>query len=116
MNKFTIYHNPRCSKSRETLRLLESNGITPEIVHYLDTPPDKRRLTKLLKMLGISARELIRTSEEEYKAMNLANKQLSESDLIEAMAKAPKLIERPIVVTGDRAVLGRPPENVLNLL
>ncbi len=114
-NKFTLYHNPRCSKSRQTLALLEENGISPEIVLYLETPPDAETIKALLKKLKISARELLRKGEEAYKTMKLADESLSEDALIAAMVKAPKLIERPIVVKGSKAVLGRPPENVETL-
>lgn len=116
MTDTTIYHNPRCSKSRQTLALLEENGIEPDIILYLETPPDKKRLKQLLSMLGISARELLRKGEQEFKDLNLADQSLSNDDLIDAMLKTPKLIERPIVVKNGKAVLGRPPENVLGLL
>ncbi len=112
----TIYHNPRCSKSRQTLALLEENGIAPEVVQYLDTPPDATALKALLGKLGISARDLLRKGEDEYKTLNLKDPQLSEQQLINAMVAHPKLIERPIVVKGNKAVLGRPPENVLELI
>lgn len=112
---FTIYHNPRCSKSRETLALLEAQGVTPDVVLYLQRPPSAADLKRLLKALKLKARDLIRNKEEEYKALNLADASLSEDDLIDAMVKHPKLIERPIVVKGKQAVLGRPPENVLSL-
>lgn len=112
----TIYHNPRCSKSRQTLGLLEEHGITPKIVKYLEAPPTPAAMKKLLKMLGLSARELLRKGEAEYKNLGLADPGLSEAALIEAMVNNPKLIERPIVVKGDSAVLGRPPENVLKLI
>ena len=113
---FTIYHNPRCSKSRQTLALLEENGVQPQVVQYLETPPDAKTLKQLLKKLGLNARDLIRKGEDEYKANRLDNPKLSEAELIAAMVKHPKLIERPIVVKGEQAVLGRPPENVLQLL
>ena len=116
MNKITIYHNPRCSKSRQTLALLEEHDVDPEIILYLETPPNARDLKALLDKLGITPRDLLRTSESEYKEMKLANKDLPDEDLIDAMVKAPKLIQRPIVVKGNKAVLGRPPENVLSLL
>lgn len=116
MSKFTIYHNPRCSKSRQTLQLLQDNGVEPEIVLYLETPPDASELKSLLKKLGISARELLRKGEDAYKENGLADSSLSDAALIEAMVKHPKLIERPIVVKGSKAVLGRPPENVLGLV
>lgn len=116
MSKTTIYHNPRCSKSRQTLQLLEDNGVSPEIVLYLETPPSASALKDLLKKLGISARDLLRKGEDAYKENNLKDDSLSESQLIAAMVEHPKLIERPIVVKGSKAVLGRPPENVLQLI
>lgn len=112
----TIYHNPRCSKSRETLQLLESRGIKPNIVLYLETPPDAQTLKSLLKKLGLKPRELIRQKEAEYKELGLQDASLSDEQLIEAMVKHPKLIERPIVVQGNKAALGRPPERVLEIL
>lgn len=112
----TIYHNPRCSKSRQTLQLLEERGISPEIILYLEQTPSAAELTELLGKLGIGARELIRSGEEAYKENNLADKSLSDQQLVEAMAKFPKLIQRPIVVNGDKAALGRPPESVLDIL
>lgn len=116
MGKITIYHNPRCSKSRQTLALLEEHGVQPEIVLYLEKPPNAKTLKDLVDKLGITPRQLLRTSEAEYKDMKLANKDLSDKALIDAMVKAPILIERPIVVKGDKAVLGRPPENVLSMI
>lgn len=113
---FTIYHNPRCSKSRQTLQLIEDAGITPTVRLYLETPPTKAELKTLLKQLGISARELLRKGEDAYKELNLKDTTLSDSALIDAMVAHPKLIERPIVVSADKAVLGRPPENVNTLL
>jgi len=112
----TIYHNPRCSKSRETLALLQARGIAPEIILYLQTPPDETTLKVLLKKLGMKARELLRTKEDDYQALGLADTTLAEDALIAAMASHPKLIERPIVVKGKHAAIGRPPENVLQLL
>jgi arsenate reductase len=116
MTQITIYHNPRCSKSRQTLELLQEKNITPEIILYLDTPPSRNEIRTLLGKLGISARELIRKSEEDYKTLNLSDASLSEDDLLDALASHPRLIERPIVVSGNKAVLGRPPENVLTLI
>lgn len=115
MSNFTIYHNPRCSKSRETLALLEEKSIEPEIILYLETQPDQAEIQALLKKLGIKAIELVRTKEEAFKASGLS-KESSDDELIAAMAAEPKLIERPIVVAGTKAVLGRPPENVLALI
>lgn len=112
----TIYHNPRCSKSRETLQLLESRGIKPDVVLYLETPPDAQTLKNLLKKLGLKPRELMRQKEAEYKEMGLQDPSLSDEQLIDAMVECPKLIERPIVVQGKKAALGRPPENVLEIL
>ena len=113
----TIYHNPRCSKSRETLSLLKDNGIDPDVVLYLETPPDSTTLHKLLTMLGMnSARELMRQKEELYKDLNLSDSQLSEEALIQAMVDNPKLIERPIVVANGKARIGRPPEDVLGIV
>lgn len=112
----TIYHNPRCSKSRQTLALLEERGIEPDIVLYLDSPPSKSTLRALVKKLGVSsAREIMRAKEAPYKDLSLKDV-TAETALIDAMAANPTLIERPIVVNGDRAAIGRPPENVLKIL
>ncbi|KNX79103.1 arsenate reductase (glutaredoxin) [Pseudomonas sp. BW16M2] len=116
MTDLTLYHNPRCSKSRGALELLEARGLAPTIVRYLETPPDAATLEQLLAKLGIGARQLLRTGEDEYKALDLANPALSDAQLIKAMAEHPKLIERPILVAGDKAVVGRPPEKVLEIL
>lgn len=113
----TIYHNNRCSKSRDTLALLQQRGIEPGIVAYLDTPPDAATLRGLLSKLGLAdARALMRKGEAEYKELNLAAPSLSQDALIAAMVAHPKLIERPIVVNGDKAAIGRPPETVLGIL
>ncbi|GAB1256720.1 arsenate reductase (glutaredoxin) [Aurantivibrio plasticivorans] len=112
----TIYHNPRCSKSRQTLALLEEQGIKPTIVEYLETPPNESEIKTLVSQLGITPRELLRKGEDAYKDNNLKNPDLSDDDIIAFMAKYPKLIERPIVVKGKKAALGRPPENVLTIL
>lgn len=111
-----LYHNPRCSKSRAALELLESRGLTPTIVRYLETPPSADQLADLLSRLGIGARQLLRSGEEQYKALGLDDPQLDDRQLIEAMASHPRLIERPILIVGQRAVIGRPPEKVLELL
>lgn len=116
MTDAILYHNPRCSKSRAALELLQSRGIEPEIVRYLETPPDAETLRELLGKLGLSARQLLRSGEDEYKALGLTNPALGEEALIQAMVAQPKLIERPILVIGSRAVVGRPPEQVLELL
>ncbi|ASY78639.1 arsenate reductase (glutaredoxin) [Pectobacterium polaris] len=113
----TIYHNPRCSKSRETLALLQEHNITPDVVLYLDTPPDTATLAQLIKQLGLtSARELMRTKEEIYQQLGLSDAALTEAQLIQAMIDNPKLIERPIVVAQGQARIGRPPEQVLEIL
>lgn len=111
-----LYHNPRCSKSRETLKLLEENGVHPEIVLYLESPPDARTIRSLLNMLKLKPRELMRTKETEYKDQGLGDAGLSDADLIDAMVQTPKLIERPIFVNGKQAAIGRPPEKVLEIL
>lgn len=116
MSEITIYHNPRCSKSRQTLQILEDNNVTPQVVLYLETPPTAAEIAVLLGKLGIDARDLLRKGEEAYKENNLKDSSLSDEQLIDAMANFPKLIERPIVVKGSKAVLGRPPENTLELL
>src|SRR6056297_1629483 len=115
MPELTIYHNPRCSKSREALALLQENGVSPEIVLYLDTPPGTAELRQLLARLGIPAIELVRRNEEEYRSAGLSTAS-SEAGIIAAIAAHPRLLQRPIVVRGDRAIIGRPPENVLDLL
>ncbi len=112
----TIYHNPRCSKSRQTLALLEKQGIQPKIVEYLVTPPTEAELKRLLKLLDITPRELLRTKEEEYKKAKLDKLEVSDAEIIRALIKYPRLMERPIVVAGNKAALGRPPENVLKIL
>jgi arsenate reductase len=112
----TLYHNPRCSKSRSALQLLEDRGLTPTIVRYLETPLSAAQLQVLLGKLGISARQLLRTGEDEYKTLDLSDPQLTDAQLIAAMVSQPKLIERPILVVGDKAVVGRPPETILEIL
>ena len=116
MKHFIIYHNPRCSKSRQTLDLLNQKGIDPKIVLYLEEPPSESDLTKILDLLGIEPRELLRTGEVEYKKFNLKDRTLDDTKIIKLMSEYPKLIERPIVVSRNQAIIGRPPENVLNLL
>lgn len=112
----SIYHNPRCSKSRQTLQLLLEKGIEPEIREYLKDVPDADEIRQLLEALGISARELLRVKEAEYKEAGLDNADLDDDAVIAAMVQYPKLIERPIVINGDRARIGRPPEAVLEIL
>lgn len=116
MTAIQILHNPRCSKSRQTLALLEEKGIEPEIIKYLETTPDKAELKTILTKLNMSARALLRKGEDEYKTLNLKNTDLTEDDLIQAMVTHPKLIERPIVINQDKAKVGRPPESVLDIL
>lgn len=111
-----LYHNPRCSKSRGALELLRERGIEPEIVAYLDHPPSPTELRTLLDKLGIPARDLLRTGEPEYAELGLADASIGEDQLVEAMSAHPRLIERPVFVVGDRAVVGRPPDRVLELL
>lgn len=112
----SIYHNPRCSKSRQTLSLIQERGIQPKVIEYLDQPPSKAQLKKILIQLGMNARELIRKKEPEYKQLGLDDPGLTDDQLIDAMVQHPKLIERPIVVSGGKAALGRPPEKVLEIL
>lgn len=117
MQDVTMYHNPRCSKSRETLALLKQHGVEPNIVLYLDTSPSLEQLRTLLQQLGFSsARELMRKKEDRYKELELADENLSEQQLLQAMVDNPKLIERPIVVKNGQARIGRPPEQVLEIL
>lgn len=111
-----IYHNPRCSKSRQTLAMLEEKGVSPEIVKYLETPPSEAELKEILELLGIGPRELMRRKEVEYKAQGLDDESLSDEALIKAMVATPKLIERPIVIANGKAALGRPPEKVLDII
>lgn len=112
----TIFHNPRCSKSRQTLSILEQQGISPEVVLYLETPPDADQLNAILGKLGINARDLLRKGEQEFKDNNFKDPSLTEEQLINFMCEFPRLIERPIVVNGEKARIGRPPESVLEIL
>jgi len=116
MSDFIINHNPRCSKSRQTLELLKNNNITPLIRLYLEDPPNKRELKGILEKLNISPRELMRKNEEDYKKNNLSDLSIPEDKLLSIMTLFPKLIERPIVIKGNKAVLGRPPENVKEII
>ena len=111
-----IYHNPRCSKSRQTLDLLNEHGVDAEIVEYLKTPPDAEILEQILDMLGLQPRELMRSNETAYRELGLDDASLSREQLIAAMVEHPKLIQRPIVIRGSKAALGRPPEDVLEIL
>ena len=112
----TIFHSPRCSKSRQTLRLIQEKNIDINIIEYLKTPPDISQLRQILKKLGYEPRQLMRKSEQIYKDLDLGNENKTAEDLVIAMAQNPILIERPIVLSGEKAAIGRPPESVLNIL
>lgn len=112
----TIYHNPRCSKSRETLKLIETRGLKPKIVDYLKTPPSAAELKAILKKLGLKPEELLRTGEPRYAELDLKDRHLDDDALIALMVANPILIERPIVVANGKAAIGRPPETVLEIL
>ncbi|MGH8477114.1 MAG: arsenate reductase (glutaredoxin) [Methylococcales bacterium] len=114
--KVTIYHNPRCSKSRQTLKLLQDKGIEPHIIEYLSTPPTAAELDEILTRLKLEPRDLMRKQEAEYRQAGLDYPELDRVQLIQGMIENPKIIERPIVVTEEKAALGRPPENVLSIL
>ncbi len=116
MSEFTIYHNPRCSKSRATLALLQENGIDPDIVLYLQQAPAHETLRELISLLGIAPRDLIRTGEKEYAEHGLANPDLTDDELIEALHQFPILMQRPIVVANGKARIGRPPESVTEII
>jgi arsenate reductase len=115
MQEITIWHNPKCSKSREAMEILQENKCEAEVVKYLETAPDKKQIKTLLKMLGIAPKELMRTKEDIYKELNLMDETDDEA-LIEAMAQNPKLIERPIIIKGNRAIIGRPVEKIAEFL
>ena len=112
----TIYHNARCSKSRETLKLIEGRGLKPKVVDYVKTPPSAAELKAILKMLGLRPRELLRKGEPRCVELGLKDRHLDDDALIALMVANPILIERPIVVAGGKAAIGRPPENVLTIL
>ncbi|WP_017925849.1 arsenate reductase (glutaredoxin) [Thioalkalivibrio sp. HL-Eb18] len=112
----TLYHNPRCSKSRAALALLREQGVEPEIVEYLKTPPDAATLKSVIEKLGIRPRDLLRTGEAEYRELGLKDAEMDDEALIQTMIQHPQLIERPILVVGDQARLGRPPEQVLEIV
>jgi arsenate reductase len=116
IDKLAIYHNPRCSKSRETLQLLEDRHIDLEIIDYLEDPPTPEELKRIVAMLGVTARDLLRTTEQVYKDADLDDDSLSDEEIIEAICEYPALLQRPIVVAGDRAVIGRPPSKVLEII
>lgn len=111
-----IYHNPRCSKSRQALELLRGQGIEPLIVDYLQSPPEVEELERIVGLLGLEPRQLMRTQEPEYLSAGLADPQLSRTQLLRALHEHPKLIERPIVIANGKAALGRPPEQILEIL
>ena len=115
-SSISLLHNPRCSKSRQALALLEANGVEPDIVLYLENTPDKTELAEIIEKLGISARDLLRKSEQAYKELNLKDPTKTDEELLAAMLEHPKLIERPIAIRGNQARIGRPPEQVLELL
>lgn len=115
MNDTVMFHNPRCSKSRETLSLLEAQGVQPTIVRYLETPPSAEELDRVLTQLGMEPQELMRTKEDRYAELGLAGKELSRAEAIRVLVENPILIERPIVVRGGKAVIGRPPERIKEL-
>ena len=114
--KLVIFHNPSCSKSRETLQILEDRQCDPEIVEYLENPPDQQELKRIIGLLGITARDLLRTTEQVYHDADLEDDSLSEDEIIEAICEYPALLQRPIVVVGNRAIIGRPPEKVLEII
>ena len=116
MSVYKIFHNPRCSKSRQTLKLLEDNNCEIEIINYLEIDLDALLIKDTLEKLSLKPRDILRKSEQDYKDNNLKREDFSDNELIDYMIKYPKLIERPIVIKEDRAVLGRPPENVLELI
>lgn len=116
MSDVIIYHNPRCSKSRQTLDLLQEKGVNTDVVEYLSTPPDSTQLEHILTLLNLEPRKLMRTNEAEYKAQGMDNPDLTREQLIALMVQCPKVIQRPIVVTNGKAAIGRPPEAVLEIL
>jgi len=116
MSAITLYHNPRCSKSRAVLALLEQNDVSPEIVYYLENPPNAEQLQTLLTKLGLKLDDIIRRTEPEFDELGLGDSTLSDAIKLDLVCKHPRLIQRPIVVKGDQAIIGRPPENVLQLI
>ena len=116
MTELTIYHNPKCSKSRKTLELIKSKKLNPKIVFYLEEKLSQSEIKNLISKLKISSRDLLRKGESDYEENNLSNPDLGDEELINLMTRFPKLIERPIVVKGDQAIIGRPPKNVLKLI
>ncbi|MCL1115772.1 MULTISPECIES: arsenate reductase (glutaredoxin) [Pseudomonadati] len=116
MTKITILHNPRCSKSRETLALVQEKSDDINVVEYLKNAPSVDEIANILTLLGLSARQLMRTKETEYKELGLQDEKLTEAQLIQAMVNTPKLIERPIVLANGKAAIGRPPASVLTII
>ena len=116
MRQITIWHNPRCSKSREAMKILEERGETPTVVEYLNETPDAETIKAVLTMLGIGPRELLRTKEDEYKTLKLDDMSLEDGAIIDAMVAHPKLIERPVVIVDGKAALGRPLEKIIEIL
>ncbi len=116
LDKIVIFHNPACSKSRETLQLLEAHECTPEVVDYLEDPPTPAELRRIIALLGVAARDLLRTTEAVYRDAELDDDSLSDEEIIEAICEYPALLQRPIVIVGDKAVIGRPPSRVLDLI
>ncbi len=116
MPKVTMYHNPRCSTCRKTLDLIRKHDIEPEIIEYLKTPPSREQLRTLLKLLNAHPRDIMRSKETAYSEHKLDNQSLTTDELIDAMITYPQLIQRPIIIKGDKAIIGRPPENVLKII
>ena len=114
--RLTIYHNPSCSKSRETMQILHGKNLNPRVIEYLNDPPTQQELKTIIEMLGISARDLLRTTEPVYQEARLDDEALSEDEIITAICQHPLLLQRPIVVSGNRAVIGRPPTKVLEII
>ncbi len=116
MSKVTIWHNPRCSKSRQALALLEATEAEVEIVLYLDNPPSRREINRVLKLLAVSPREILRKREDKYRELGLSDEDMTKTEIVGLMAENPKVIERPIVICGNKAAVGRPPELVLSVI
>jgi len=116
MTDVTLYHNPLCSKSRAVLALLEENDVDLDIVYYMDNPPDVKQLKSLLRKLGLGVRDVLRRSEEDYETLGLDDDDLADEIVLDLLAKHPQLLQRPIVVIGNKAIIGRPPERVLTFI
>jgi len=115
-DKIVIYHNPRCSKSRETLQILEDHSVAAQIIEYLEDPPTAQELKRIIDMLGVPARDLLRRTEEVYKEADLDDNNLGDDEIIDAICEYPALLQRPIVIAGNRAIIGRPPSRVLEII